>query len=76
MISLPLVHKGRWYAKHTGGDQNFRNLQLTTPQSRFASQLPFTGEPIDNTAGLGILSKTALWFLQNLCKPTEVPKLP
>ena len=30
-----------------GGDQNLRNCQLTTPQSRFASQLPFTGEPLD-----------------------------
>ena len=46
--SLPLVPKGRWQAEglsegiRTGGDR-----RLTTPQSRYASQLPFTGEPLD-----------------------------
>ena len=43
--SLPLVPKGRWYAKHTGGDQNCRSPPAYNP-SGATRQLPFTGEPL------------------------------
>ena len=42
---LLLVPKGRW-REAPEGIRTGSNHRLTTPQSRFASQLPFTGEPL------------------------------
>ena len=49
--SLPLVPKGRWRGEAVSeGIRTGDNRWLTTPQSRFASQLPFTGEPLTRAA--------------------------